>query len=151
MAEELVLRRVEDFGSLYANNVRFEPSAWDLKIIFGELDQGAGTDQGASAVELHTAITVPWPVAKLVAYYVTANCVVHQADAGQIVVRRNVVPPRPDVSDEAWSKVDPKLVAYLAWVHDQFFGENPYVPPSVAAAHEGGTEEGPSGTADPHK
>jgi len=31
-------RRAEDFSSHYANNIHLEPSGWDLKFLFGQLD-----------------------------------------------------------------------------------------------------------------
>ena len=32
----------KDFATIYANNFQFEPSVWDLKIVFGQLDQQIG-------------------------------------------------------------------------------------------------------------
>lgn len=53
--------RHEEFTSLYANNVQFEWSQLDLKLIFGQLDQSRGKAQ----IEQHTAMTIPWMIAKL--------------------------------------------------------------------------------------
>ena len=47
-----IYQRDEEFAYLYANNVRFESSAFDLKMIFGELDQ-SGKD-GLTVIQ-HTA------------------------------------------------------------------------------------------------
>ena len=118
-----------DFASMYANNVRFEASVWDLKILFGELDQTEGA--GKTFVELHTAITVSWPTAKIMAYFLAANCASHQAQTGPIHVPSYAVPPRPDPSNAVWAGMDKNLVNYLGWIHDQFFGANPYLPPDV--------------------
>ena len=126
---DLEIKRVEDFTSLYANNVRFESSAWDLKMLFGELDQSGGAE--ASSIELHTAMTVSWPTAKIMAYFLTANCLSHQLQNGPIAVPGSALPPRPDPADPAWSALDKNLVNYLAWIYDQFFGTNPFVPPGV--------------------
>ena len=56
-------RRPHDFNSEYANNTLFEPTVWDLKIIFGELFRSR--DGKASDVDWHTAITMPWSQVKL--------------------------------------------------------------------------------------
>jgi hypothetical protein len=119
----------EDFALSYANNVRYEASVWDLKMIFGQLDQRAPE---AVVVEQHTAVTVTWQMAKLMAYFCTVNVVLNQIQTGaHIVVPPTVIPPKPDPSLEGWKSADPKLVRYLAWIHDQYFGANPYIPPGV--------------------
>jgi hypothetical protein len=46
-------QRVDDFNSYYANNIQFEWSQFDLKLIFGQLDQSAGKVR----VEQHSAVT----------------------------------------------------------------------------------------------
>jgi hypothetical protein len=43
-------RRDPDFATLYANNIRFEASVWDLKLLFGLLDLSKPTN----IVEQHT-------------------------------------------------------------------------------------------------
>jgi hypothetical protein len=139
MPDDPIHKRTEDFSSLYANNFRFEGSAWDIKIIFGELEQGGGIDP-QSSIEFHTAVTLPWPVAKIMAYYLVANVASREHEGGPIFVRRNVIPPRPDGAEPEWAKTDPRLTAYLAWVHDQFFGSG-YVPPEVQAL----TQNAPDG------
>ena len=53
--------QTEDFRNTYANNVLFETSVWDLKMIFGQLDQRLGQN----AVVQHTAVAVPWPQVKI--------------------------------------------------------------------------------------
>jgi hypothetical protein len=52
-----------EITSEYANNTFFEPTIWDLKILFGEFT--GRTD----SVDWHTSITLPWARAKLLAYY----------------------------------------------------------------------------------
>lgn len=127
MADTLTIRRVEDFASLYANNIRYETSAWDLKLIFGQLDQGDGPDK--SFIEQHTAMSMAWPTARIMAYFLTANCAMQEFQNGAIQIPASVLPPRPDFSAEAWSSADKAMVDYLGWVHDQFFGKSAYVAP----------------------
>ena len=119
----------EDFVSLYANNVRFEPSVWDLKILFGTLDQST---PGEITVEQHTAMTLAWPELKLMAYFLLVYVVGHQAENGNIALPSRVLPPRPDSSDPTITDTaGKKAVEYIAWIHDQFFGPSHYVPPAV--------------------
>ena len=115
----LDFKRDEDFTSLYANNVRFEPSVWDLKMVFGELDQSAG----ATVVEQHTAISVSWRQAKLLAYYIEVNLVIQEADNGYIYLPPSVIPAPFDPTLVADT---PRLVPVwelLAAMHKRFFPE----------------------------
>lgn len=122
----LEFKRDEDFTSLYANNTQYESTLWDLKLIFGQVDLSK------SAIEQHTAMALPWPHAKLVAYYMLINVAVHQAQNGTIVIPPSVLPPRPNPLDPSVEPVGKRVVEYLAWIYDQFFGDNPYIPPEVA-------------------
>ncbi len=130
-------KRDEDFASLYANNVQMEVSAWDLKFTFGQLDQAQGF------VKQHTAITVSWQQAKIMAYFLVANVFVQQA-AIPIILRNDIVPPRPNPNDAAWAGTNMANVAYLGWIHDQFFGTSPYIPPAVAEETKGQSESEPA-------
>jgi hypothetical protein len=135
---DVVFRRDEDFVELYANNVRFEPSAWDLKMIFGQLDQS----ETPNFVSQHTAVSIPWIQAKLCAYFLVVNTVLNAAVNGRVVVPASVVPPRPDPNEATLDEAGKKAVSYVAWVYDQFFGDNPYIPPEpgMGAPSASGTE-----------
>jgi hypothetical protein len=124
---QMTFSRDEDFASLYANNVQFETSVWDLKLIFGQLNQAKGT----SVVEQHTAMSVSWLEAKLLAYFLTVNLVLHQTQNGEVKVPASVIPPRPDASNPELDDTVKNMLVYLAWIHDQFFGADPYIPPGV--------------------
>lgn len=87
----LQLKYDEDFASLYANNVRFESSVWDLKLLFGQLDQSTGGE----VIELHTSMTIPWPTAKLMLYYLNVNIALHEIENGKISVNPRVFPTIP--------------------------------------------------------
>jgi hypothetical protein len=87
---DLSFVRDDDFTSLYANSVRFETSAWDLKMLFGELDQS--NPSGKSRVVQHTAMAVSWLQAKIMAYYLYANVILHEADYGKIQLPPNLQP-----------------------------------------------------------
>ena len=126
--EKVRFERAEDFEDVYANNVRFESSVWDLKAKFGQLDL---SNTPPEIIRLHTGVAMPWPTAKIMAYFMAVNVYIHQVEFGEIRVPAQVLPPRPDVSNPE-IKIAREHIAYLAWLHDQFFGSDPYLPPEVA-------------------
>ena len=101
------MKRDEDFVSLYANHVFFEPSVWDLKVVFGQLSQ----DEGRAIIEQHTAITIPWPTAKLMSYFLNTQLLIHEGDNGRIQLPDGVLPPELEFPEDLES--DPKAQAAL--------------------------------------
>jgi hypothetical protein len=87
----------EDFASLYANNVMYESSVWDLKLIFGQLDQNLLTAGDGHTVDYHTAITLPWSTVKSMVYYLRINLAAHEAEAGPVKLPARILPDRPSV------------------------------------------------------
>lgn len=85
----------DDLTVDYANNTFFEPTIWDLKILFGEW---AGR---TNSIEWHTAITVPWAQAKLMAYYLAINVAAHELRYGKIKVPDSMVPQDPATLPES--------------------------------------------------
>lgn len=96
--------RSRDFVERYANNVRFETSFWDLKILYGIFDQSL---QPPNAV-IHTAMHAPWAQAKLMAYFLYVNVLFHEATSGEIKMPGQV--PEPMKIPEALA-TDPKAQA----------------------------------------
>ena len=89
-------QKTEDFATVYANNVRYESSVWDLKMIFGELDQS----QGKEVVQLHTGVSIPWIQAKLMAYMLRLNVEAYELENGNIDVPIRVIPPGVELEAE---------------------------------------------------
>ncbi len=87
----LQYERTENFTSVYANNALFQPSAWDLKIIFGQLDQASGKD----IVKQQVAVTIPWAQAKLALYYLRLQVEAMEIQSGKIPIRGDLIPPEP--------------------------------------------------------
>jgi hypothetical protein len=87
---KLTFTRVEDFVAAYANNIQLQPSVWDLKLVFGELDQSSGR---ADVVEQHTSVTLSWPEAKLLHYYLALALLGHELEDGKIYLPKRVLPP----------------------------------------------------------
>lgn len=80
-----------NFESVYANNSRFESSVWDLKVLFGQLEQHTGKE----VVDWHTAVTLPWMQVKILLYYLRVNLAVHELGSGPLWVHPNVMPQKP--------------------------------------------------------
>jgi hypothetical protein len=93
---DLLRETEEDFASLYANNVVYEASVWDLKLIFGQLDQKLIDGEGHTpTVDYHTSITIPWSTVKSMVYYLRTNLAGHEAEVGPVKLPARVVPARP--------------------------------------------------------
>ena len=101
----------------YANNVHFEPSAWDLKIIFGQLDQSSGKPD----VDWHTAVTLPWPQVKLLAYYLQVALFSYETENGKINIPPGVKPQAQKLSDELKdNKMAQKVAAFVEDLRKRF-------------------------------
>jgi hypothetical protein len=81
----------DDFSEDYANNFAFQMSAWDFKILFGELDQTVQKEH----INWHTAITMPWGVAKILSQFLYINVRAYEFQNGPIVIPPAVMPPSP--------------------------------------------------------
>jgi hypothetical protein len=111
------LRRGEDYESLYANSVYFQPSEWDMKLIFGELD----TKDNTAFVEQHTAITLPWLQAKIMHYFLTLQLGVYEMNH-RIEIPPNLMPPAP-TPPTGESENDPvaqRTFQYIKKMREQF-------------------------------
>src|SRR5437867_6285025 len=78
----------EEIIPVYANNTRFELSAWDLRILFGQLMPG-----GRGEVDWHTDVTIPWAQAKLMHLYLGINLGLYELENGKIKIPPGVLPP----------------------------------------------------------
>ena len=88
-----------EMNVVYANNVQFEGTIWDLKILFGEFFGRT------KSVDWHTSITIPWAQAKLMAYYLQVNLAIHEANHGHVRVPSQVQPLEfPSLPESAQDK-----------------------------------------------
>ena len=102
----------EELTSDYANNTYFEPTVWDLKILFGEWSGRA------NSVDWHTSITLPWAQAKLLAYYLGINIAARELRQGRIQIPDTVIPPEiPPPTPEAL-QTDPGSQAFFEMVQE---------------------------------
>jgi hypothetical protein len=77
----------EEMASEYANNALLEPSVWDIKIYFGQWYQSKNGE-----VDWHTAVTMPWAQAKLLAHYLSVNIAVYEKMHGKVKVPASLLP-----------------------------------------------------------
>jgi hypothetical protein len=82
--------RAENFTSWYANSVLHEASAWDLKFIFGQIDQ---TGYPTTTIKQQLAVTIPWPQAKLILFWLRFQVEFAEATVGvKIPIRKDLLP-----------------------------------------------------------
>jgi Protein of unknown function (DUF3467) len=79
----------EDFEAVYANQFHFEISAWDLKVIHGQLDQTSGKP----TIDWHTSVTMTWAAAKMFSYLIALNVLIYESNHGHISLHPSIVPP----------------------------------------------------------
>jgi hypothetical protein len=106
-----------DFETVYANNSLLELSVYDLKILFGQIEQHTGR----TVVGWHTAVTMPWMQAKILSYFLRLQLSWYEKSYGSITVPENVRPPKPEIPADA----NPAAREYYEWaqkVHEEIFG-----------------------------
>jgi Protein of unknown function (DUF3467) len=121
-------RDPQDFVVEYSNNAVLESTNWDLKIIFGQTDQSLGEN----VIVQRTAITLPWPYAKILAYLLQANLAAREAEDGHIVIPKNIIgPPPAEIPPEQAAKLkhpkEGKEVIHKLW--QEFLAANPEAKP----------------------
>ena len=97
----------DEFYEAYANSILYESSSWDLKLIFGQLDQSGGRIR----VVQHSAITVPWTQAKLMVYWLKGQIEAHELANGKIHMPPSIIPPPLPPFTEEMKKSDPNAEA----------------------------------------
>lgn len=114
----MVFKREEDFESLYANNVLAESSVWDLKVIFGILDQSVQPNQ----VVQHTSINLPWAQVKLLSYWINVQIAAHELANGKITIPQTLIPadPRTFVPEAPIPPMESQLKERLGQIWEAF-------------------------------
>ena len=101
----------------YANNARIETSVWDLKILFGQLDQRSGKWE----VDWHTLVTMPWVQAKILDYFLRLNLAYYDHTNGPMMIPDSVKPRALELPENA----DPRTVQLFQTynkIHKDMFG-----------------------------
>jgi hypothetical protein len=102
------VKRHEDYTTLYANYIVLEPSFWDLKMYFGEIDQSTVPP----SIEVHTGMNISWPLAKILSYILQAHLTGFEAQHGKIKLPSEALPPewpQPPSDDPNAAVVHAKL------------------------------------------
>ncbi len=113
-----------NFEERYANNVFFESSYWDLKLVFGILDQSAKPHP----TNIHTTVNIPWVQAKMCAYVMLVNVLMQERfNAEAIRVPSGLIPtPLENALPELAATPDgAELVRVLKTIHEALFGKQP--------------------------
>jgi hypothetical protein len=108
--------RADDFQTLYANNIQFQPNELDLKLVFGEVDTSV------LQVNQHTAIIMSWLQAKLMLHYLTINLTVHELANGKIHGSPAVFPmePQPPTGELATNPTALAIYEYMKKARTEF-------------------------------
>ena len=110
-------RGFDELQSDYANNVAFESTVWDLKLLFGEYSDRL------KGVEWHTSITVPWAQSKLMLYYLTLNIRFHELQGGQgINIPPGMTPKKPEPPLDPNDASSAAIYDMIKRAHDALFG-----------------------------
>lgn len=120
-AVPLEFKHHENYENWYTNNVQYQQSEWDLKLVFGQLDWS--TDH--YVVEQHTAITMAWLQARLMLYYLSIQVGVYEMSHGKIPIPAGAMPPEPIPPTEEQAK-DPasnQIYEYLRKAREQLVAE----------------------------
>jgi hypothetical protein len=125
-----VHKRGENFIERYANNTFFEGSAWDLKLIFGSLDQSLGPNH----VTQHTAISLSWAQIKLLIFFLRFHLIAHEARMGRVQVPPGIITPLPaippqDVAAFMGSTDDVEAYKKARKLYEEFIAANPEAAP----------------------
>jgi hypothetical protein len=94
---EMKIRRDDTFRSLYANNIGFLATPWDFRLIFGLQEQN---EKGELYVQQHTAITVSWGEAKLIAFLMNLHIRAFEVANGPLKLPKEGIPEVPPIPDE---------------------------------------------------
>jgi hypothetical protein len=117
LAQSVIFKRDDDFEALYANHVQVESSVWDLKTIFGILDQSVVPNQ----IVQHTSINLPWTQVKLLAYYIRVAIALHELENGKIVIPPSVLPPDPaKITAEPFASASPQIKEAASKIYGDF-------------------------------
>ena len=114
-------KQSNSFRNEYANNTFLEPTAWDLKINFGQIDK-------ANTVTQHVALTLPWPQIKILCYFLQIQLLVHEANHGHIRIPKGIIPalPGPPTAEELKAFPQNALLHEKAQkLYEEFMTNNP--------------------------
>lgn len=118
-------QKVENFVHLYANNTQLLSSNWDLELTFGQLDQR----QGPNSVVQSASVTLPWPAAKVLWYFLSQHLVGHESDFGRVIIPSGIIPEFPANKPKELDKVKDEAFQAARKFYLDFIERNPEAAP----------------------
>jgi hypothetical protein len=106
-----------------------ETSTWDMKLIFGELDQSLGPQ----LVVQHTAITIPWTYVKILGYLLQLHLVQHENTNGRVLVPKGIITPIPTGKPKELDNVSDENFAVARKLYEEFISANPEAVPEISS------------------
>jgi len=115
-------RKSDSLANVYANHSLLQSTGWDIKVIFGEVDQSISPN----TVVQHTAVTLPWTQAKILAYFLQIHLAAHEVALGRVAIPQGVIPDIPVPPRDAKDPLQAQQL-YKVWsqLHDAFLAANP--------------------------
>ncbi len=126
-SEPIDYRKTATFRNEYANNAFLEPSVWDLKINFGQLEQSIGPN----VVVQHTGISMPWNQVKVFSYFLRLHVLAYEQENGRIRMAKNIIRPVP-IPDKKTAKNFSKAMErhkIIMQLYEDFMAANPEAKP----------------------
>jgi hypothetical protein len=101
-------RRLPDerFFASYANNVLFQPTGWDLTLVFGRTEPS----KGPNVVLQDMQVTIPWSQAKVLVYFLQVQLIYQEMLNGRVLSPKGVINP-PSRPTEEITKSLPEGIA----------------------------------------
>ena len=108
----------DEFQDFFANNTLLHSSLWDLRILFGQVDQ---TLEGGAAV-YKASVSIPWPQVKVFVYFLRLHLSGYEARNGRIRIPPGIIPEWPSEPQHGEPNDEWKV---LRQVWESFIAENP--------------------------
>ncbi len=124
----------EEFVNLYANNAQLLSSNWDLEITFGQLDQ----KQGPNVVVQTGSVTLPWPAAKVLWYFLTLHLMGHEFDFGRVIIPAGIIPEFPAQKSKEFASIKEEAFQAVRRFYLDFIKTNPEAAPAPTPPRSAG-------------
>ena len=117
--------KADNFKDSYANNVLLQSSLWDIRLIFGNLDQQISMN----TVVQYESVTLPWAQAKVLHYFLGMHLASHEINNGRIQIPPGIIGPISEHPPAEVVKLAPpkmeEVHEALKKIYQDFISENP--------------------------
>jgi hypothetical protein len=130
----LEYKRVDPFRNEYADNVFLESTAWDLKMVFGQIDLSLGPNN----VVQHSGITLPWAQVKVLQYFLRVHLIAHEIQYGHASIPPGIIQEFPAPTKEQIKEFPRAMELHktLGKLREEFLAANPEAGPLKPPSHE---------------